>query len=58
MKVNRENFQYICSKVTPFMKKRNTRMKDIIPIETSVSLTIEHSIKMIIDLFGVGLSFS
>jgi hypothetical protein len=58
MKVNRETFQYICSKVAPFMKKRNTRMKDVIPIETSVSLTIEHSMKMIVNLSGVGLSFN
>jgi hypothetical protein len=39
--MNRETFQYICSKVAPFMKKENTKMKDVIPIETNVNLTIE-----------------
>jgi hypothetical protein len=39
--MSRETFQYICSKVAPFMKKKRQKMRDVIPIETSVNLTIE-----------------
>jgi hypothetical protein len=41
MRMSKETFQYICSKVALFMKKNDTKMRDVIPIETSVNQTIE-----------------
>jgi hypothetical protein len=38
--MSRETFQYICSKVAPFKKKKDKKKeKDVIPIETSVNQT-------------------
>jgi hypothetical protein len=61
MRVKISTFKYLCALLGPVLRKKDTRMRDSISVETRVAVTISrlgtgNSLVMIADLFKIGVS--
>jgi len=61
MRVNISTFNYLCTLLGPIMKKEDTHLRQSIPVECRVAVTLcrlatGNTLMMISDLFGIGVS--
>lgn len=61
LRMSRSTFNYICSQLSPYIQKQNTQMRDCVPVEQRVALTLwrlatNADYRSISQLFGLGRS--